>query len=330
MKPPRPALAPRSCPPQQGSVDQLPYNGLPSTASSTDVMALWEQLQRGAAAVKGASGPLGEAVTDDMIRAWLLAGGILEPPCAQLLEARLPGGAVPALPAAHAVIVAGGFGKRLYPLTQQVPKPMLPVGGRPLLERTIEHLVAAGVRRVTITTHYRAEQIREHFGDGSRFGVAIDYVLEETPLGTAGALRLVEPAEKTLLVFNGDILSRINIPAFVRFHQQQDVSLSVAVRQYEIKVPYGVVEHQHGKILRVREKPTLAPFVNAGIYLLEAACLGAIPSGQRCDMTDLMEHLLAERHGVAAFPLYEYWLDIGQPSDYEQANADLRAGRLAA
>ncbi len=227
-----------------------------------------------------------------------------------------------------AAIMAGGYGTRLQPLTEGVPKPMLPVGGRPLMERIIEQLWAVGIRHVSVTTHYKPEIIAEHFGDGHRFGVQINYVNEEQPLGTAGALGLMESPEEPLLVINGDILTQVSFQAMFDFHREHRADMTVAVRKYEFQVPYGVVETEGVEISSLVEKPSLGFFINAGIYLLEPIVHRYIPNGRRFDMTDLIECLLADGRRVISFPIREYWLDIGQHGDYEQAQDDLRNGRI--
>lgn len=227
-----------------------------------------------------------------------------------------------------AVVMAGGYGIRLRPLTKNVPKPMLPVGDRPLMEWTIEQLRAIGIRHVNVTTHYKPEIIVEHFGDGRQFGVEINYVNEERPLGTAGALGLMEVPQEPLLVINGDILTELNFQAMFDFHQEHEANMTVGVRRYELQVPYGVVETKGVEISYLVEKPSFGFFVNAGIYLLEPTVHRYIPNGRRFDMTDLIERLLADGQKVVSFPIQEYWLDIGQHADYEQAQDDLRNGRI--
>jgi len=229
----------------------------------------------------------------------------------------------PALPV-QAVIMAGGYGKRLRPITEELPKPMLPVGDRPLLERIIEQLRQAGVHRANITTHYLPEKITSYFGDGHDFGIELHYVTEDRPLGTAGALGLMEQPDEPLLVVNGDILTRVDFRAMLAFHREHGADLTVGVRQYELQVPYGVIECDGPRVRRLREKPSLGFLVNAGIYLLEPSVYRYIPSGQRFDMTDLIERLLAEERMVVSFPIVEYWMDIGQLEDYEKAQEEIR------
>lgn len=226
----------------------------------------------------------------------------------------------------RAVIMAGGFGRRLAPLTDDVPKPMLPVGDRPLLELIVERLRTAGVRQVTLLTHYKSEYIADHFQDGSAFGVAIDYINEEEPLGTAGALTLLPPCNEPLLVMNGDILTRLDFGALLDFHHQQRASITVAVREYDFRVPYGVVETDGVQISGISEKPVVRYFVNAGIYLVDPAICGLIPRGSRCDMPTLINAAIARNHRAASFLIHEYWLDIGHMDDYRKAVTDHRNG----
>jgi len=228
-----------------------------------------------------------------------------------------------------AVIMAGGFGARLRPLTESMPKPMLPVGDRPLMELTIEQLRQAGIHRVNITTHYMPEKIINHFGDGRDFGVELNYVNEDRPLGTAGALALLATPQEPLLIINGDILTRVDFRAMVNYHREQKAELTVAVRQYDIQVPYGILECEGSMVCQVREKPLLRFLANAGIYLMEPSAHHYIPNGKRFDMTDLIQRLIEEGRSVVSFPIVEYWLDIGEHTDYEQAQKDCSNGRLA-
>jgi len=219
----------------------------------------------------------------------------------------------------EAVIMAGGAGTRLRPLTQDTPKPMLPIGGRPMLERLIEQLRGAGIHRVNISTHYKREVIENHFGDGTGFGVAVTYVKETEPLGTAGALSLMQAPTEPLLVVNGDLLTRVDFRAMMHFHREHKADLTVAVRQYDVHVPFGVVETNAESVTKLVEKPVLNFFVNAGIYLLEPHIHQFIPNGQRYDMTELIQRLLAQQRRVVSFPVLEYWLDVGQHADYARA-----------
>jgi dTDP-glucose pyrophosphorylase len=230
--------------------------------------------------------------------------------------------------ALSAVVMAGGQGTRLHPLTQDTPKPMLPLGDRPLMERIIEQLSSTGIREVNVTTHYLADKITDHFGDGSQFGVRLNYVPEDDQLGTAGGLSLMPTPETPLLVINGDILTQVNFRAMLQFHREQGAALTLAVRPYEVTVPYGVVHSDGARVREVVEKPTYRHFVNAGIYLLEPAVHALVPKNQRFDMTDLIRAVLGAGKVVASFPIWEYWRDIGQHKDYLAAQADIKDGTL--
>jgi dTDP-glucose pyrophosphorylase len=227
-------------------------------------------------------------------------------------------------PELRAVVMAGGFGTRLGRLTAETPKPMLPVGDRPLLERIIRQLGDAGIRRVNVTTHYRGDAIAEHFGDGRDFGVHIEYVSEEKPLGTAGALGLLE-TDEPILVMNGDILTRVDVRAMHRFHDEHAAEMTVAVRPYEVRVPFGVVELADAAVTGIAEKPLVRGFVNAGIYLIAPHLLDLVEPNQRIEMPELIDRFVAAGHRVVGFPLREYWLDIGRLVDYERALEDVEA-----
>ena len=222
-----------------------------------------------------------------------------------------------------AVVMAGGLGKRLRPLTDQLPKPMLPVGERPVMEYVLEQLQKVGISRVSITTHYKPETIVKHFGDGHRFGIEIDYVNEDEPLGTAGALGLIEQPDAPVLVINGDVLTQVNFRAMFEYHTEHQAELTVGVRRFEVQVPYGVVEmDEQANITGLDEKPTYRFFINAGVYLIEPKVFPLIKNQERLDATELIERLVADGRRVVGFPIHEYWLDIGRPEDYVRANKD--------
>jgi dTDP-glucose pyrophosphorylase len=232
------------------------------------------------------------------------------------------------LPLMRAVVMAGGYGTRLRPLTDEVPKPMLPVGDRPLLEIIVNGLREAGIRQVNLATHYKGDLIAEHFKDGQDFGVDIRYVKEDQPLGTAGALSLLDESNEPLLVINGDILTRVDFRAMLNFHREHEADLTVAVRQYEFRVPYGVIDTDGVAVRGISEKPLVRQFINAGIYLLNPSIRRLIPNRQHYDIPDLIQQLLKEGRPVVCFPIREYWLDIGKSHHYDQANIDVAAGRF--
>jgi dTDP-glucose pyrophosphorylase len=226
----------------------------------------------------------------------------------------------------RAVVMAGGFGTRLRPLTEEIPKPMLPVGDRPLLELIVEQLREAGIRQVNVATHYKGEVISEHFKDGQDFGVDIRYVKEDQPLGTVGALSLLEESEEPVLVINGDILTRVDFRAMLNFHREHNADLTIAVRQYELSVPYGVVMTDGVSVTDISEKPIVKQFINAGIYLLSPTVRRLIPNDQPYDIPDLIQRLLKDDQRVVCFPIREYWLDIGKADHYDQAKSDIANG----
>lgn len=231
--------------------------------------------------------------------------------------------------AVSAVVMAGGYGARLRPLTNDIPKPMLPLGDKPLVERTIDNLRKFGVQQVYMATHYKPEAFSNHFGDGHAFGVQINYIHEDQPRGTAGVLSELPKGDDPLLVVNGDIVTEVSYGAMLHFHQENAAEMTVGVRQYDFSVPYGVMEMEGTNILGVKEKPTHHFFVNAGIYLIERSAAQHVPAGCSFDMPQLIETLISLEKKVIGFPISEYWLDIGRLSDYEKARSDAEAGRCA-
>ena len=228
----------------------------------------------------------------------------------------------------QAVVMAGGFGKRLKPLTDDLPKPMLPMGDKPMMEHIIDQLREASVKDIRVTTHFMPEKIKDHFGNGENFGVKIDYVPEEKPLGTAGAIGLMPKPDTTSLVINGDIMTGVDFRAMLEYHRMHNADITVGVRKFEIQVPYGVLKTDESKITGIDEKPVLDFFVNAGIYLLEPSVHKLIPKNERFDMTDLIESVISQEGSVISFPILEYWFDIGRLEDYQTAQDKLLNGRL--
>ncbi|WP_028586180.1 nucleotidyltransferase family protein [Desulfocurvus vexinensis] len=221
------------------------------------------------------------------------------------------------------VLMAGGLGTRLRPLTETCPKPMLDVGGRPILETILVNFRTAGFRRFCISVNYMAEAIEKHFGDGSAFGVHIDYLRETTRLGTAGGLSLLpeRPAE-SFFVMNADLLTRVDFQRLLQFHGEHGAAATMCIREYSLQIPYGVVRCDGHRILGMEEKPLHTFFVNAGIYVLDPSALDLVEPGVYLDMPTLLERLRAQERLVAAFPIFEYWLDIGHMNDYQRARQD--------
>lgn len=221
------------------------------------------------------------------------------------------------------VIMAGGEGRRLRPLTEHTPKPMLDVGGQPILETIIRRCAASGFNQFYISVNYRADVIKHHFGDGRPLGVEISYLNEQTPLGTAGPLGLLPREVATpLLVLNGDILTKMDPARVVDFHRDAEAAATMGVREYEYQIPYGVVEIDDNEIRNLREKPVSRQFINAGIYVLDRTALDLLPPDAATDMPALFAACRAAGLKTLAFPIREYWVDIGHIDDYRRANED--------
>jgi dTDP-glucose pyrophosphorylase/CBS domain-containing protein len=232
------------------------------------------------------------------------------------------------VPMPHAVIMAGGTGSRLRPLTDDLPKPMLPLGDRPLMELIIRQLQQVGIRHVNLTTHYKKDAIAQYFGDGQDFGVEIQYMEEDQPLGTAGALSRLDGLAGPLLVINGDILTRVDFRAMLDFHREHHADMTIGVRYHEVPIPYGVVEVEGVVVTAISEKPVMRYLISAGIYLLEPEVRRYIPTDRPYDMPDLIARLVVDGGRVVSFPVREYWLDIGRVEDYQKALADLESGEV--
>ncbi len=221
------------------------------------------------------------------------------------------------------IIMAGGEGRRLRPLTNYRPKPMLTVGGKPLLEIILQQCIEAGFSHFYIAVNYLKDQIKDYFGDGATWNVQIEYLEEGKFLGTAGALSLLpkKPLEP-FLVINGDVLTRVDYGRLLSFHNRHESPATVGVRQHTTQIPYGVVAMENLKVLSLEEKPFLEHFVNAGVYMLDPNMLENLTPDEAIDMPQLLEKALENGLGVAAFPIHEYWLDVGHPETLEQASVD--------
>lgn len=226
----------------------------------------------------------------------------------------------PALPN-RVVVMAGGVGRRLRPHTLNTPKPMLKVGPKPILETIVEGFVKYGFTRFAFCVNYRADLIVDHFGDGRRHGVEIAYVQEEAPLGTAGALALLpaRPAEPFFVV-NGDVLTSVNFAHLLARHADSGARATMCVREYEHEIPFGVVAVDGDRLAAIAEKPLSRHLVNAGIYVLDPSMLALLERGERIDMPALFARALAAGAPVHAYPITEYWIDIGQRDDFARAN----------
>lgn len=223
-------------------------------------------------------------------------------------------------------LMAGGFGTRLRPLTNNCPKPMLKVGDKPILEQILLNFVEAGFHRFYISTHYMPEVIRNYFGNGEKWGVTIQYVHEVEPLGTGGALGLLPHHEIDLPMFmmNGDLLTSLNLHSFLEFHEYHGSVATMCVREYEHQVPYGVITSEGTQIKTMVEKPVHRFFVNAGIYLLDPILVKSVEPDTRIDMPTLLERQIDSGKPVNMFPIHEYWLDIGRMDDFDKAQTEVK------
>ena len=221
------------------------------------------------------------------------------------------------------VIMAGGLGTRLHPLTEETPKPMLKVGGKPILETIIQSFIDQGFTNFFVSVNYKANIISEYFGDGSRLGAKISYLHEKSRLGTAGGLSLLpRDVHAPIIVMNGDLLTRISVDALLDFHERESAVATMVVREDHYQVPYGVVEVDGTQIVGVEEKPIQRHLVNAGIYVISQDGLNNIPDNTFYDMPTHFAKLAANGHRTAAFPLHEYWVDIGRLDELERAQRE--------
>lgn len=222
-------------------------------------------------------------------------------------------------------LMAGGFGTRLRPMTDNCPKPLLKVGDKPILEIVLDSFIKAGFVNFYISTHYMPEMIREHFGDGSKWQVSITYVHESEPLGTGGALGLLpsDLPDLPLILMNGDVLTNVDFERVLTFHNKNTACATMCVRDYEYQVPFGVINGEGNRIVSMVEKPTQRYFVNAGIYVVSPELRKSVQKNQRLDMPTLLEQAIANNNDVLMFPIHEYWLDIGRIEDYQRAQTDI-------
>tara|TARA_B110000503_G_scaffold124991_1_gene192109 strand:- start:312 stop:1103 length:792 start_codon:yes stop_codon:yes gene_type:complete len=220
-------------------------------------------------------------------------------------------------------LMAGGFGTRLKPLTDSCPKPLLKVGDKPILETVLLRFVKSGFHDFYISTHYLPEMIQEYFGDGSKWGVSINYIHEERPLGTGGALGLLPKALPALpvIMMNGDVLTKVDLEALLAFHNKNNANATMCVREYEYQVPFGVIESEGNNIKSMVEKPIQRFHVNAGIYVVGREIVDSVKENEIVDMPTLLERFLDKK--VLKYSFYEYWLDIGRVDQLQKAQVDI-------
>ena len=220
-----------------------------------------------------------------------------------------------------AVVMAGGRGTRLRPLTDEIPKPMLRVAGRPILERIVLHLLSYGIRRIFLAVNYMAPVIEAHFGDGRQFGCSVEYLREEQPLGTGGALSLLpERPANTLVVMNGDLVTNVNLAAMLAFHESGDQLATVGARRYVHSVPFGCLDVADDRLIGQVEKPDLVQFVNAGIYAISPGLLDRVPVGREFAMPSLIDDALDRGDIVRVFEVADDWIDVGRREQLQRAS----------
>lgn len=223
------------------------------------------------------------------------------------------------------ILMAGGLGTRLRPLTNDCPKPMLKIGDKPILEIIITNFIGQGFHNFIISVNYKADVIINYFEDGSRFGVNIKYVRETEKMGTAGALSLIEEKiDLPYIVMNADLLTKVNFNDLLEYHNANKSSATMCVREYDFKVPYGVLQLDNYHVVNIEEKPVQKIFINAGIYVMQWETISKIPKSSYCDMPSVFMDIISRKEKVSAFPIREYWLDIGAPDDYHKASGEFK------
>lgn len=342
------------------ALERFPDLVLDENKSIRDAMALLNANGREVVLVRDAAGRISGLITDGDIRRGLLGGSTLQSPVTaiihrdffaigpeitraavlDLMKARMFRH-VPVLDserrllAVHflhdligatpkpniAIVMAGGRGTRLRPMTETVPKPMVTVAGRPILEHIVLHLVGCGVRRIFLSVNYLGHIIEDHFADGSKFGCQIEYLKEDKELGTGGALGLLsaQPAHP-FLVLNGDQITRIDIQRLLARHHEAGARATITVGGYQHEVPFGVIHETNGCVTRIEEKPSMTMLVNRGIYVLDPAVLDLVPQGRSFPITELLERLVERGERVVTFFSNDEWLDIGRPADLLKAH----------
>lgn len=221
------------------------------------------------------------------------------------------------------VLMAGGMGKRLLPLTEHQPKPMVEIASKPILEHLIDSLASQGFKNFALSINYMGEAIKDFFGNGEKWGINIRYIEEQSPLGTAGALSIMSPInDKPIIVMNGDVLTKVDFQSLLLHHHKKKCSATVCVSQQEIQIPYGVIEHENMQFKEIVEKPVWNYFVNAGVYVFSTETLKLMHKGVSIDMPDFINTIKDNLGNITIFPLHEYWLDVGTHRTLEKARVE--------
>lgn len=223
------------------------------------------------------------------------------------------------------LIMAGGLGKRLKPLTDDIPKPMLKIGDKPILQTIIEQFRDKGFKNILLSVNYKSEIIESYFRDGSDFGVRIKYIKEEKRMGTAGSIKLAEEnLSKPFFVINGDILTNVNFQTILDYHMENNFIMTIGSRNYEMQVPYGVLNLDENCVTSLEEKPIMSFYVSGGIYVLNPETLPFIPENEHYDITELINSITKEKQKIGSYPIQDYWMDIGHLKDFYKANEDIK------
>lgn len=221
------------------------------------------------------------------------------------------------------VLMAGGEGRRLYPITRDIPKPMIPIGGRPILETILNAFLDCGFYKFFISINYLGDQISSYFGDGAKWGAEITYLREDEKRGTAGCLSLLpDKPSSPVFVMNGDLLTKVNFNSLLDFHTQGGFAATLCIREHAVEIPFGVVDVEGDRVLKIKEKPTQKYFINSGIYVLDPRQIDAVPHTGIFDMTMMLSNIIEHGGHIGSFPIYEYWADIGRLPDLERAHIE--------
>ncbi len=227
------------------------------------------------------------------------------------------------------VLMAGGEGKRLKPLTDDLPKPLLKIGDKPIIEHNIDRLISYGIDSVFISIKYLGSKIKDYFLDGRSKNITINYTEEINPVGTIGAVALISNFNhEDILVMNSDLLTNIDYEDFYRFFKNNNADMLVACIPYQVSLPYGIIENEGVKVIAIKEKPTYTYYSNAGIYLIKKEMFKYIPENELYNATDLIETLIKQNHTVINYPILTYWLDIGKHDDFIKAQEDIKHIKL--
>lgn len=226
------------------------------------------------------------------------------------------------------IIMAGGLGKRLMPLTKKTPKPMLKIGDKPILEKIIVNLADQGFYNFTISTFYKSENVKKYFKNGKKWGIKIKYINEKKPMGTAGSLSLIKDKKNSddIIIINGDVISKVNYLSLIDYHKKNKASATICVKKYEMEVPYGVIKNkkQTEEVINIYEKPVNTFFVNAGIYVINMKNINTIKPNTFLDMPMFLNKLINKKNKIFMFPIHEFWIDIGEKNQYEFAKKNIK------